>query len=268
MNDSPGNWNIALIGAGNLAWHLGHALIQKGVKVTQVISRTAVSAQYLAVRLNAASSNNLSHLSKDTDFCILCVSDDAIPQVLNSLEPGNSTVVHTAGSIPMSVIGGHAHDFGVLYPLQTFTRGRPLEFEKVPLLVEGNSPEALQKISRLAGSISSLVIKTDSDQRLYLHLAAVIASNFANHMYALAEKLTLEYGLSFELLKPLIEETTAKAIAISPLEAQTGPAVRRNKITIEKHLALLQEHPDLQQLYLLISDSITRMTRDVGTNDH
>ena len=262
MSNTREPWKITLIGAGNLAWHLGHALTNKGIGVSQVISRRIGAAQQLAQQLHAASSDNLSLLEKNTDICILCVSDDAIPQVLNSLDPGNCLVIHTAGSVPMAVLSGSALHYGVLYPLQTFTREKQVAFEKIPLLIEGNSPEVLKRITRLAGSITDQVIPADSNQRLSLHLAAVFASNFSNHMYALAEKISREHGLSFELLRPLMEETTSKAISMSPVSAQTGPAVRRNRTVIEKHLALLQEHPDLQQLYKLISESIERVAMD------
>lgn len=265
MNNAGKPLKITLVGAGNVAWHLGHALVKNGMEIHQVISRTLTSARLLARELDAVASDNFSRLAQGTDFCIVCVSDDAIPQVLKALDPGDCIVTHTSGSTAMSVMSDNARRYGVLYPLQTFTRGKPVEFEKVPLLVEGNSPEVRDMISYLAGTITRRVIHADSNQRLYLHLAAVFASNFSNHMYALAEKLSLEHGLSFELLKPLIEETTAKATGVSPVKAQTGPAVRRNSVVIEKHLSLLKEHPDWQLLYRLISESIKNLPAENGS---
>jgi predicted short-subunit dehydrogenase-like oxidoreductase (DUF2520 family) len=253
---SADQWRITLAGAGNVAWHLGRALVQKGYVINQVLDRTASSSKQLADELNAGSSGIPEDGTADTDVCLVCVSDDAVEAVIEKLKPGNCLLVHTAGSVPMDVARNYATNYGVLYPLQTFTKGRPLDYSRIPFLIEANTPENLGLISHIASSISNLAMEADSTQRLYIHLAAIFASNFSNHMFALAEKLAGEYNMSFDLLKPLIAETAAKATDMSPRKAQTGPAARGNIKIIEKHLELLKDNPRLQQLYRMISEDI------------
>jgi predicted short-subunit dehydrogenase-like oxidoreductase (DUF2520 family) len=253
-----GPWQIVLVGAGNVAWHLGHALAQKGIIISQVLNRTMSSAKQLANELHAGGYGGPGDLAPDADVCLVCVSDDAIPLVLQRMKPENCLFLHTSGSLSLDVFKGFADRYGVLYPLQTLTRGHPIVYDNIPFLIEANNQDNLSTINEIAHMLSGRVMHTDSQQRLFLHLAAVFAGNFSNHMFALADKLVQERGLPFELLKPLIEETVAKAITISPRKAQTGPAIRGNSSVMEKHLDLLHEHPYLQQLYRLISESIRR----------
>jgi len=261
VSRQPKSLKIALVGTGNVAWHLGMAFTGNGVRITQVIGRTAETALKLAGELDALGTDNVLDLHEDTDVCFLCVSDDALPKVLDTSFPAGCTLVHTAGSVPMNLLHGHAACFGVFYPLQTLTRGVQVDFATIPLLVEGDSIETLHNIKELAAIISNRVYAVDSGERLFLHLAAVFASNFTNHMYVLAEKLLNENGQSFDLLKPLVEETTRKAMGMSPLLAQTGPAVRSNTVVIGKHLEILADHPDMQEIYRIISENIRGLDR-------
>jgi predicted short-subunit dehydrogenase-like oxidoreductase (DUF2520 family) len=250
---------IVLVGTGNMAWHLGHALAEKGMAIRQVLGRTITAVNQMAYELHVPQTGKPEDLDKDADVCLICISDDSIIQVLETMKPEKCLMIHTAGSVSMDVFKGRALNCGVLYPFQTFTKGRSVNFGKVPILIEANTNENLLRIRQLAERISSRVIEADSSQRLYLHLAAIFACNFSNHMYAIAEKLALEHNLPFELIRPLINETTAKATAMSPRIAQTGPAVRSNRGIIENHIHLLHDHPDLQQIYRMISDSIMKM---------
>jgi predicted short-subunit dehydrogenase-like oxidoreductase (DUF2520 family) len=251
-------WRITLVGAGNVAWHLGKALSQNGYTISRVLDRTASSSKKLAEVLNAEYSGVPEDGIAGTDACLICISDDAIASVIEQLRPGNNLLMHTAGSVSLDVFKGRAVNYGVLYPLQTFTRDRPLDYSRIPFLTEANTAENLGLVNQLARSVSNYVAEADSTRRLYIHLAAIFASNFSNHMYALAEKIAGEYNMPFELLKPLIAETTAKALDISPLAAQTGPAARGNLKVIEKHLELLKDDPRLQEIYRMISGSIVR----------
>ncbi len=250
---------IVLVGTGNMAWHLGQALAEKGMAISQILGRTISAVNQMAYELHVPQTGKPEDLDKGADVCLICISDDSIIQVLDTMKPEKCLMIHTAGSVSMDVFKGRALNCGVLYPFQTFTKGRSMSFWKVPILIEANTNENLIRIRKLAERISSRVIEADSSQRLYLHLAAIFACNFSNHMYAIAEKLALEHNLPFELIKPLINETTAKATAISPRIAQTGPAVRSNRGIIENHIRLLHDHPDLQQIYRMISDSIMKM---------
>jgi predicted short-subunit dehydrogenase-like oxidoreductase (DUF2520 family) len=249
---------IALVGTGNVAWHLGHALSHNGISVIQVLGRNVLSSQELSDELQVKNSGLPKDLDPEADACLICISDDAIPQVLKKMKPGNCFFMHTAGSLPMHVFSGFSDNYGVLYPLQSLTKGRPVNFANIPLLIEANTQDNLLFIKKIADRISRRVVQADSEKRLFFHLAAVFANNFSNHMFALAEKLTLEHGLSFELLGPLIEETASRAKSVSPRKSQTGPALRGNLKILRKHLALLQDHPELQQLYRLISSSIRK----------
>jgi predicted short-subunit dehydrogenase-like oxidoreductase (DUF2520 family) len=255
---SAGQWKFTLAGAGNVAWHMGKALSQKGYVIKQVLDRTPSSAKQLAKELNAESYGIPEDGIAGTDACLICVSDDAISSVIKQLKPGNCLLMHTAGSVPLDIFRNNATNYGVLYPLQTFTKDRPLDYSQIPFLIEANTPENLGRINQIASSVSGRIMEADSAQRLLIHLAGVFASNFSNHMYALAEKLSMENNMPFDLLKPLISETTAKAMDMSPRKAQTGPAARNNIKVIEKHLELLKDHPRLQELYRLISEDIGR----------
>jgi len=254
--------NMVLVGTGNLAWHLGHALVQNGIQVSLVLGRTEASTLELAKGIHAERTGRPEDLDPDADICIICISDDAIIPVLDQMKPGRCLMLHTAGSVPMDVFNGRALNYGVLYPFQTFTKGRAVQFGNIPVLIEANSDQNLETVRQLAEKISGRVMEGNSEQRMYLHLAAVFAANFSNHMFALAEKLALEHDLPFELLKSLIQEMTAKAMSMSPAKAQTGPAVRHNLKVLGKHVDLLEGHPDLQQMYRLISESIMKASGD------
>jgi predicted short-subunit dehydrogenase-like oxidoreductase (DUF2520 family) len=251
-------WQIAIIGAGNVAWHISKQLCNRGVHIAQVISRSKDSAAALAKVLDTGFSDDLSSLAPGNDACIICISDDAIEEVARKACFGNSLVLHTAGSISMNVFEGHAKHYGVLYPFQTFTRDRVIDLHEIPLLIEANTPENLEKIKQLASLISGRIIEAGSEVRIFLHLAGVFANNFSNHMYVLAEEILQEKRLDTSLIKPLITETAAKALSMSASSAQTGPAVRGNLKVMEKHLSLLAGRPDLQKIYQLLSESIQK----------
>jgi|WetSurSiteA1Bulk_404760.scaffolds.fasta_scaffold00440_8 predicted short-subunit dehydrogenase-like oxidoreductase (DUF2520 family) len=250
---------VVILGAGNVAWHMGQSLSGAGIQVKQIFSRNPKHGEYLARELKTAYTNRLDQLDKDADLFLLAVSDEVIPAMIQQAQFGKQLVVHLAGSVPMNVFGSKVRNHGVFYPLSTFTKGKPVDFSDIPFFIEASNEASLEKLRVLAGRLTRKVIVMDSEKRLYLHLAAVIASNFTNHMLALAEKLVIEKNISFDLLKPLIQETVAKGLIMSPLQAQTGPAVRGNIKTMAKHLSILEGHPEIQELYRLISESIASM---------
>lgn len=251
--------SVVILGAGNIAWHLGHQLNGAGIPVKQVFSRNPLQGAALASELHAEYTNRLDLLDKKADMFILAVSDDAIASLVRQAQFGKRLVVHVAGSVPMDVFSGKVKNHGVFYPLLTFSRGRSVDFSNIPVFIEASNNENLEKLHNLAGRLSKKVYVMDSEKRTYLHLAAVIASNFTNHMLAVSEKLVREKNLSFDLLKPLIQETLTKALSISPQLAQTGPAVRGNTRIMDKHLSILKGHPEIQELYRLISESIASL---------
>lgn len=247
---------IGLIGAGNLATQLGKALKRKGHDVVGVFSRTEVSAESLAEKLSTSWTTSLSEMP-DADLYIFSVSDAALPtlvQQFGTLRP-HSFCLHTAGSMPLSVFSGKVKHYGVLYPMQTFSKARDVDFKYIPCFVEAGDENDLFTIRELAQSISSRVIPLSSEQRQKLHLAAVFACNFVNHCYNLGAKLAEKADLPFDVLLPLIDETASKVHTLSPQEAQTGPAIRYDKNVLEKQEAALDEE-NLKEIYQLMSKSI------------
>jgi predicted short-subunit dehydrogenase-like oxidoreductase (DUF2520 family) len=252
-----------IIGAGNVAWHLGHCLVGNGIKVTQIFNRSSATGEILAESLDASFISKSDEIDRSADIHIIAISDDAISQFLESgYFKGLNLIVHTAGSVSAEVFSGRAKNYGVIYPLQTFTKERPVDFMQVPLLIEANNISGITMIEDLARKLSLKVYHVNSEIRMHIHLAAVIASNFTNHLFSITEQLLNQEHLSFALLKPLIEETVAKAFDLSPLKAQTGPAIRHNHEVMGKHKLLLRQSPQLLQIYEVMSHNIMKSSQE------
>ena len=248
---------IVLIGAGNLAPHLGKALHAAGHDMVQVFSRTMQSAETLASLLDAEPLTDMAQVRDDADVYIFSVKDSALEQLISQLCGGEKKVfLHTAGSMPMSVFRGKALHYGVLYPMQTFSKQREVDFSIIPCFIEANDEFALKQIEGLAGQISHRVFQLSSEDRKYLHLSAVFACNFANHCYAASQELLQQHGIPFDVMLPLIDETAAKVHGMTPKEAQTGPAVRYDENVIGKQIQLLENQPYFQKIYDCMSKSI------------
>lgn len=248
---------IVLIGAGNLATHLGKALHAAGHDMVQVFSRTMQSAETLASLLDAEPLTDMAQVRDDADVYIFSVKDSALEQLISQLCGGEKKVfLHTAGSMPMSVFRGKALHYGVLYPMQTFSKQREVDFSIIPCFIEANDEFALKQIEGLAGQISHRVFQLSSEDRKYLHLSAVFACNFANHCYAASQELLQQHGIPFDVMLPLIDETAAKVHGMTPKEAQTGPAVRYDENVIGKQMQLLENQPYFQKIYDCMSKSI------------
>ena len=251
MND-----NCIILGAGNLATNLALALKQSGFAISQVYSRTEKNAKALSKLTGADYTNVLSDVKTSASIYFVVVKDDAIEEVLNGLDLKGKLLIHCSGSTPMEILSDYSGQIGVLYPLQTFSKERLLDFKEIPLFIEANSEEGLKTINGIAHKLSNKVTITNSEKRQVLHIAAVFACNFVNHLYALSGKVLETQGLSFDLLKPLIEETVRKIEHLHPKQAQTGPAVRFDKNIISKHVEALNNEADLQDMYRFISKSI------------
>ena len=252
---------VILIGAGNLATHLGKAIFAAGHDVVQVFSRTMPSATALASEVGAQPVSDISDVRSDADLYVVSVKDSAIVELIPVLCKGKETKVflHTAGSVPMDVFQGMALHYGVLYPMQTFSKQREVDFGQIPCFVESNSEEDVQLLKDIASALSEKVYEASSEQRKSLHLAAVFTCNFTNHMYVLAAELLKKYGLPFEAMLPLIDETARKVHELEPLAAQTGPAVRYDENVIDEHLRMLADEPQMLELYREISENIHRL---------
>lgn len=247
---------IVLLGSGNVATHLGHALKTAGHEILQVWSRSLSNAHQLADSLSAAFTNEIGALDNTADIYILSVKDDAIEEVASSFWFRDKLIVHTSGTASIDSLGASQVYKGVFYPLQTFSKQKEIDFSAVPLLLEGSNEEVVGQLSELAGSISQIVRPASSAQRAAIHVAAVFACNFSNHLYSISKNLLAKEGLDFKLLLPLISETAAKVQSLDPEYAQTGPAIRGDRVSIEKHKKYLEVSPDLLQLYTLMTNSI------------
>jgi predicted short-subunit dehydrogenase-like oxidoreductase (DUF2520 family) len=251
---------IVLIGAGHVATQLGKALKEKDFQLTQIYSRTLEAAQTLAHSLQIPCTNQLQSVDPNADLYFFAVRDSALPEVLAAFPPlqnRQALWVHTAGSLPMSIFQNSAAvQYGVFYPLQTFSKNREIAFDTIPLFTEANTPRGEQLLEQIAHALSDTVIPLSSDRRKYLHLAAVFACNFTNHLYDIAAQILNDQSIDWKVLLPLMEETAAKVRSLSPREAQTGPAVRSDAPVIKTHLELLKHRPDQQEIYQLLSRHI------------
>lgn len=262
MKRSIEDTSIAFIGAGNLATNLAVALYKKGFRIVQIYSRTEESAGKLAQAVEASCTTDLNEVVTDAQLYVVSLKDDAFLELLPRMVEGRGQGlwVHTAGSISMNVWQGQAERFGVFYPMQTFTKARLVDFREIPVFVESNSEADTRFLKDIAAALSGCVYECTSEERQSLHLAAVFACNFTNHMYALASRLLAKYNLPFEAMLPLIDETARKVHAMNPQAAQTGPAVRYDRQVIDKHLAMLSDEPEMRQIYRLLSESIHRLS--------
>lgn len=249
---------IVIVGAGRIATHLGKRLRAKGMRIVQVLNRSAGPAGELAETLRTAWSNEWADIRKDADWVILAVRDDAIESVAKALAPHvpHALVTHTSGATPGAVLRPYFRRYGVFYPLQSFSYERTPLWSKIPFCVDAGEEEDLLFLKKAAKVIGNLVYQVNDEQRAVLHVAAVFANNFANHCFAIAEKILEEKDLPLELLHPLMEETLAKALQDSPARMQTGPALRGDTDTIRRHLEWLEQHPAWRDLYLGLSRSI------------
>lgn len=251
------NKRVVLIGAGNVAHHLAPALLKAGVNLCQIYSRSIESARELGRKTGITYTADIFAVYPDCDIYIFCVSDDALLSLFKSIRMNKEALIlHTSGSLPQSIFQPFVKRYGVLYPLQTFTKRRDLDFREIPLCIEGSNTEVLQEVRELAGLLSVRIEEISSEKRKYLHLAAVFANNFVNYLYGISGKILEKEGLDFSLVRPLIFETAHKVMLIPPENAQTGPAHRGDENILNMHKALLKDDRALSNLYTILSDAI------------
>lgn len=239
-----------------MATRLGIAFKAAGHQIIQVWGRNTDATSSLGKKLNANIASSFEQITRDADIYILAVSDDAIQDVARSFPHKDKLLVHTSGATPLSVLEKYITYAGVIYPLQTLSKIKEVDFIDIPIGIEASTPIHQSQLHFLAESISEKVQVISSQQRRVLHLAAVFACNFTNHLYVIAEKMLKEEGVDFDLLKPLIAETTKKALVFSPSSVKTGPASRSDYGTISAHLELLTNKDRLSSIYKLLTDSI------------
>jgi predicted short-subunit dehydrogenase-like oxidoreductase (DUF2520 family) len=248
---------VVIIGSGNVASVFGRLCKQNSHQVLQVVSRNVHHAKLLADELGCNHTDYTGNINKDAGLYLVAVADTALLDLNNTFNLDNKLVLHTAGSVSKDVLQNVSVNYGVLYPLQSLRKEMQYAND-IPLLIDGNTQEAITLIENFAITISSNVSKANDEQRLKLHVAAVVVSNFTNHLYALAEDFCKKEGVDFTLLNPLIKETAERIQHASPASVQTGPAARNDIFTIDKHLRILANHPTLKYMYIKLTNSIMK----------
>ncbi len=252
---------ISIIGGGKVAFHLVKMLQHvKLFELNQILIRNPNSIELFSSFANPKIIHDYESLSSNTDILLIAVNDDEIPNVINILAEkkifSHCFILHTSGKYSSEVFKPNFINFGIFYPLQTFTIERIPDYSKIPFCIIGSNIKTEDLLQKLASTISKNVYHLNDSERQKLHLGAVLVNNFTNHLYTLAQNYLEENNLSFEILKPLIQETVEKIAILKPQEAQTGPAVRGDVKTINQHLELLKKHKKLQKIYKEISKSI------------
>jgi predicted short-subunit dehydrogenase-like oxidoreductase (DUF2520 family) len=250
------SYKIVLIGAGNVATHLGKALKKSGHQIVQVFSKSLHNAETLGLLLHAPFTNKLSDINKSADVYLLAVKDYAIDECISGLRLPGKIVAHTSGAVPLTGMERISVKCGVIYPLQTMTKNVAVDLSSVPFFVEASDKQTESVLLDLAGSISKLTHTINSNQRKALHLAAVYVNNFSNHLFYIARCILKKEQLPFELLYPLIKETVVKVGQNDPFDIQTGPARRNDFKTIDEHLHYLESYPEFREVYLVMTESI------------
>ncbi|MEX1239407.1 MAG: Rossmann-like and DUF2520 domain-containing protein [Cyclobacteriaceae bacterium] len=251
--------NVSFIGSGNLAWHLAPVLDNTEYAVKEVYSLHAQQAEALVKRLyHAKVQSTLDFSASPSRIFFIAVSDDVIAEIAQEIIlPDDAILLHTSGSQPMNVLAyAAASGLGVFYPLQTFTKNRKVDFSEIPIFVESEDPEAERQLLTMGKAISKKVFTISSAERQALHVAAVFASNFTNHMLTISRDILSDNKLDFEWLKPLIAETINKALSLGPDESQTGPAKRGDLEILDRHLGYLSRDEAVAEIYRIISQHI------------
>lgn len=251
---------ITMIGSGNVATVLGNLFKSKGHVVNEVAGRNKTIVEELAKILDANACIDYSRLNQSSDIYIIAVRDDAVAEVSAQLNVKDKTLLHTCGSIPGNALENASSRYGVLYPLQSL-RKETGYLPSIPFLIDANNEITKKMVYNLACSVSDNVVFANDEQRLHYHLSAIVVSNFSNHLFALAKDYCDANDISFKALLPLIEETVNRLHLYEPSSMQTGPAIRGDKATMQKHLALLKGYPELKNIYETISESIMRQAK-------
>lgn len=251
------NINIVIIGAGNLATNLANALFINNIKIIQIISKSLQNAELLAKKVNSKFSDSIDNIEK-AHLVFICTPDAIIEEICETSKLKNKFVVHTAGSVSMDILKKCSINHGVFYPLQTFNKLDLVDFSNIPICIEASNEQTKSILKNIAKLISKNVYSINSEQRLKLHIAAVFTNNFINHIMALTNNFIKEENINKNILKPLLGKTFENILTKEPSVIQTGPAIRNDQITINKHLSSLKNNPDLKDLYQEITDSIKK----------
>lgn len=249
---------ISILGAGNVGSFLAESLYELGFVIQSIYSRNLDNAVALSERVGAMPIENLKDFDQNSDLYIIAVNDDSICKIINSLKINQGLVAHTSGTVDMKVFSRLFKRYGVLYPLQSFSKGVKTIKRNFPICIETNLANDYNSLKELSEKLvgAGNVYQIDSVQRKVLHIGAVFACNFTNYLYTVAEDLLQKNGLPFDLLKPLIMETLNKANGYSPALLQTGPAKRNDLEVMKSQLEILDSNEEYQKIYRILSDAI------------
>lgn len=256
------NYKIAILGAGNVGYQLTWHLNNSGHTIVQVYSRHLPSAKWVGNLMDIPFTSDMAALTREADIYLIAVNDDSVADVATQLKLGDKVVAHTSGAVPMDILHGVSRNYGIFYPLQTLSRNISVDFSVIPICMNGVNDHTREILKDLATALTRQVVIVDDDKRLAIHVAAVIANNFTNHLFSISQLILERNGLSFEILKPLINETVRKIQNHEPLNVQTGPAVRHDEDTILKHLGFLSSDERFREIYDLMSRSIREMEEE------
>lgn len=251
-----------IIGTGNTAWFMATRLVKAGHSCKGVFGRQKERAQQLARAINAPLLNDVKDVQDDADCCILAITDHAITEVAHNFSFEKTTLIHTAGSLSRTVLEPFAKHAGVIWPIYSIVKDNLPIHRDIPMTIKGTSEHSEELLEELASSITDIYYTVSWEQRQWLHLCAVLCNNFTNHMMAVSEQICNKQHIPFSLLYPIVSQTAERIRQTSPRILQTGPAKRGDDATISKHIELLQQNPDWQELYKAISTSIEKMYRN------
>ena len=245
---------IVIIGSGNVAYHLAKAFQENRIPVSQLFGRNENDLKFISEQLQIPFSTTQL---QDADLYLICVSDGSISEVSKLITKENCLVAHTSGSLPKEILEGNFRKAS-FYPLQTFSKSKKLDYKEVPFFVESDDENDLELLKNLALNISKKVMISSYEKRKYIHLTAVFACNFVNHLFARAKEISDSQEIPFDYFLPLIKETTAKIEILEPKLAQTGPAIRNDERVLKAHEDLITDEEQLK-IYKIMNESIKKM---------
>ena len=245
---------IVLIGSGNVAFHLAKAFTEAQIPVSQIFGRNTTELQKISEQFSIPFS---TETLADADLYIISVSDSSIAEVSSLIKNENALVTHTSGSVSREALNGNYRK-SVFYPLQTFSKSKNLDYSKIPFFIDAENENDEEILKNLASKISKNVMLANDEKRKYIHLTAVFACNFVNHLYARAKEISDSQNIPFDYFLPLIDETTQKIHELEPKLAQTGPAIRNDEKVLKLHESLLTDEEKLK-IYKTLNESIKKM---------
>lgn len=259
-------YKIVIIGSGNVGYQMAWHLHNSGHEIAGI--QQAFTFRKMDWQPDGYScTDSYDDISQDADIYLVTVKDDAIKEVAEQLKLNGQVIAHTSGSVPGSVLKTVSKNYGIFYPLQTMSRNVSVDFSVIPICVDAANEKTLLVLRELGGTLTSKIIEVNDEQRFAIHVAAVFANNFTNHLFTISQVLLEQSGLSFEIFKPLINETVRKIQNHDPPNVQTGPAIRHDEITIQKHLEFLRNDGRFAEIYKILTDDIQRwepVKSDIG----